>query len=76
MCCQVLCYGLPIVIIVYFNKYMVKKSRIQPLGKRKDSSNDALRILASLIAQFHIKKIASYKKPDTQSADNGDLSND
>ncbi len=55
---------------------MVKKSRIRPLGKDKNSPNESLRILASLIAQFHLKKIAGSKKQDVQSVDNGNLNND
>ena len=55
---------------------MVKKSRIRPLGKDKNPPNESLRILASLIAQFHLKKIASSKKQDVQSVDNGNLNND
>jgi hypothetical protein len=55
---------------------MKKKSRIRPLGKDKNSPNESLRILASLIAQFHLKKIASSKKQDVQSVDNGNLNND
>jgi len=55
---------------------MVKKSRIQPLRKDKNSPNESLRILASLIAQFHLKKIAHSKKQDVQSVDNGNLNND
>ena len=76
MCCQVLYYGLVIVIIVHFNKYMAKKPGIRRNVWRAKSSNDALRILASLIAQFHLKKIASSKKQDVQSDDNGNLNND
>ena len=55
---------------------MVKKMRQKPKERVNLDSGEALRILASLIAQFHIKKIAGCKKSDTQSADNGDLSND
>lgn len=55
---------------------MVKKSRIRPLGKDKNSPNESLRILASLIAQFHVKKITGGKKPDVQATDIGDLNND
>jgi hypothetical protein len=61
---------------MYFNDNMTGKSRIRRTGWRTNSHNDSLRILASLIAQFYLKKIADSKKPDTQSADNGDLSND
>jgi hypothetical protein len=32
-------------------------------------SNEALRVLASLIAQFHLKKITGSKKPDIRSDD-------
>jgi len=38
---------------------MVRKSRRHPLKREKNSPEEALRILASLIAQFHLKKIAS-----------------
>ena len=55
---------------------MVKKSRIQPLRKEQDSPSEALRILASLIAQFHMKKITGDKKPKVQATDVGELNNE
>jgi hypothetical protein len=55
---------------------MVKKSRIRPLGKDKNFPNESLRILASLIAQFHIKRITGGKKPEVQATGTGELNND
>jgi len=54
---------------------MARKSKVRPLGKHRNSPDESLRILASLIAQYHIKKITGSRKPDIQSADNGDHNN-
>jgi len=54
---------------------MARKSKVRPLGKHRNSPNESLCILASLIAQYHIKKIAGSKKTDIQSGDNGDINN-
>lgn len=61
--------------IMLFNVTMPRKSRIQPLRKEKDSPKESLRILASLIAQFHIKKISYDKKQQIQDSGLGDTDN-
>ena len=60
---------------MFFNVTMPRKSRIQPLKKEKDSLNEALRILASLIAQFHMKKINYDNKQQIQDKVLGDTDN-
>ena len=55
---------------------MTRKSRRWPALRVKDSSNDYLRILASLVVQFHVKKITGDKKPEVQVTDIGELNND
>ena len=68
---------LDIELFVSFNDIMKRKTRIQHIRKRKEkhSPTEDLRTLASLIAQFHIKKVDVGKKPDTQSADTGEMDN-
>ena len=61
--------------IMLFNVTMPRKSRIQPPKKREKSPDDSLRILASLIAQFHIKKISYDKKQQIQDNGLGDTDN-
>jgi len=58
-----------------FNVTMHRKSRIQPLRKEKDYPKESLHILASLIAQFHIKKINYDKKQQIQDKGLGDTDN-
>jgi hypothetical protein len=53
------------------NVIVEKKTDKQSL--KKGLPDESLRVLASLIAQFHLKKIVNSKKPEPQSADNGDL---
>jgi hypothetical protein len=57
--------------IMLFNVTMPRKSRIRPPKKREKSPDDSLRILASLIAQFHMKKINSNRAGLYQSEHNG-----
>jgi hypothetical protein len=68
-------YALVNALFVCSNVGMARKSKKRPLSKDKNFPNESLRILASLIAQYHIKKITGRRKPDIQSADNGDLDN-
>jgi hypothetical protein len=55
---------------------MVKNPRQKPKERVSLDSGEALRILASLIAQFHIKKITGGKKPEIQAIGTGELNND
>ena len=69
-------YVLVIAIIMYFNDNMARKSRIRPLRNEKNTHDEALRILASLIAQFHMEKITGGEKPEVQAIDIRELNND
>jgi hypothetical protein len=60
---------------MFFNVTMPRKTRIRPPKKRGKSPDDSLRILASLIAQFHIKKISYDKKQQIQDNGLGDTDN-
>jgi len=51
---------------------MARKTQ-KPSARVKGSHSDALRILASLIAQFHIKRTTRDKKLENHAADFGDL---
>jgi len=42
----------------------------------KNSPNESLRILASLIAQFHIKQVNHDKKTNQSIVDNEEINND
>jgi len=55
---------------------MVKNPQQKIKGVANLSSGEALRILASLIAQFHIKQLNHDKKPNQSSADNEEINND
>jgi len=55
---------------------MVKNPRQKPARTINLSSGEALRILASLIAQFHIKQLNHDKKPNQSIADNEEINND
>lgn len=72
-----ICCALDNVHIVLFNVNMARKTRIKPTARVKGSHSDALRILASLIAQFHVKKITRDKKTETENdtVDFGDMNN-
>jgi hypothetical protein len=54
---------------------MVDKPRNKPNPSGIHASSDALRILASLIAQSHFKKIQDNTK-NIHSSGNGDIGND
>ena len=54
---------------------MAEKPRRQPTPRVKRSSSEALRILANLIAQSHIRKINFEKNAKDHAADFGDISN-
>jgi hypothetical protein len=53
----------------------MKGTKAQTSGKNNNILSESLRILASLIAQSHIKKLTSGKKLNIKSADNGEPSN-
>jgi hypothetical protein len=55
---------------------MVRNPRQKPIKRVNQSSREALRILASLIAQFHMNKSIVDKKPDIQATDIGESDND
>ena len=53
-----------------------QKPRRQPTTMVNRSPSEALRILASLIAQFHIKKLTGDKKPEGDAHDSGERNNE
>ena len=67
-------YALDNVPFVLFNVNMARKTR-KPTARVNGSHSDALRILASLIAQSHIKKITRDKKLENDATDFGDMNN-
>jgi len=62
------------VYLVLSNVNMARKTQ-KPSARVKGSHSDALRILASLIAQFHIKRTTRDKKLENHAADFGDMNN-
>lgn len=54
---------------------MAGKPRRQPTPRVNRSSSESLRILASLIAQFHIRKINYEKNAKDHATDFGDINN-
>jgi hypothetical protein len=76
MCCQVLKYVLVNAKIVLFNVNMARDPQQKPTRRVSRSSSEALRILASLIAQSHIRKLTGDRKTKISTCDSREAEND
>lgn len=62
--------------IMWFNVIMARKIQKRPTKRIRASSNEALVILASLIAQFHIKKLDQTNKLNPFPSDSNGVNNE
>lgn len=62
--------------IMWFNVIMARKIQKRPTTRIHASSNEALVILASLIAQFHIKKLDQTNKLSPSPSDSNGVNNE